>query len=211
MVHIAANGTRVCLNRYRREPEPCEDAQVRAVEALVGGPHPLAVPIEGVAIGHDELPRPHEPEARSWLVPKLRLHLVHHRGQVTVAAQIRTKALDHDLLVGWPEHVASRLALDLEQDVRHGRQAPGGLPDLRRVQGRQQHLGSSDRIELLLDDPDHLAEQQVPERKEAVDAACQPTDVVPSDEQAVRGRFGVLWGLPEAVKDERTGPHGRPG
>src|SRR5262249_61766940 len=80
-----------------------EDAAVRIEHVAVLTLRVGGVDVERVGILHQELPPPHETEARPDLVPELDLDLVEVLREVAVGADLTSHQIGHDLLVGRAE------------------------------------------------------------------------------------------------------------
>ena len=100
---VAADAAGVRLHGPEVQAAALEDAAVGRVHDLVGLGQGVVVQVEGVGVLHQELARPHDPEARADLVAELGLDLVEVDRELLVAAQLVARQVGDDLLVGRAE------------------------------------------------------------------------------------------------------------
>ena len=126
-------------------PKRREDPQVGVEDGLVGAPaSPLCPASKEYASAHDQLAGAQQAETRPRLVAELGLDLVHGERQLAVGVDLGADGRRDHLLVGGPEHEASRPG---PSTVMAGR---ASLPNRAArplcshssigLQGRQQHL-----------------------------------------------------------------------
>lgn len=211
VVHVPADRARVRLDRHGLQAQSAIHAQVSLVDALVGDTHVLAVHIERVAVGHDELTGAHQAEPRSRLVTELGLDLVDEGWQAPVAREVRPDGGDDRLLVRRTEHQGAELRIHPHEHVVHGDVATGLLPELHRVQRRKEQLVAARAVELLGHDRADALEDPKAEGQQAPDPTRQRPHVATAYEQTVRGDLGVAWVLPLGGEDEVGGAHGAQG
>ena len=137
----AAHGAGVRLHHQVFQAAAVEDAAVRVVVLVVGDVQPGLVQVEGVGILHEELAHAQQAGLGARLVAKLGLDLVPDLGKLLVAAQLAAGDGGHHLFVRHAQaQVAPEAVLQAEHVVAHDVPAARFLPDLGRVERRQQHL-----------------------------------------------------------------------
>ena len=148
-----AHHARVAIHDSERQAGAAPDALVRVVVRLVLAfePHPVAV--QRVGVLHPKLAQPNQAAARPQLVPELGLHLVHQRRQLAVGVDLAGGVKGDHLLVGHRQHqVALAAVAQPHQGGIDLVPAPGGLPQLGRMDHRQQQLLAADPAHLLVQD-----------------------------------------------------------
>ena len=202
----AAHRSRMRLDRDRLQPAALEDPRVGLIVLLVSGVQPGGVEIERVGVLHDELPHAQQSGFRPRLVAKLGLDLVPDLRQLLVAAQLAPRDRRHHLFVRHAEaQVAVEAVLEPEHVLAHDVPAAGFLPDLGRMQRRQQHLLPADRVHLLAHDRRNLVERTLGKKQVAVNARRQLTNVPGAKQQLVAHGLGLDRILPQRG-DEKFAP-----
>jgi hypothetical protein len=87
--------------------------------------------------------------------------------------------------------------------------AAAALPQLERLDDRQQELLGAGGVHLLTDDLSDLAQHPVPERQPRVDAARHPADEAGADQKPVAVDLGVGRVVPQRAEEQLRHPHGR--
>ena len=119
------------------------------------------------------------------------MHLVPDLWQVAVGEELGGENGEHFLL-GHAEHQVGALAvLELEEVVAHEVISIRLLPDFGRVESREKHLLSANRIHLPTDDPHDFASHPLPERQHGVGAGGQLTDETTPDQQLMAHRLCI--------------------
>ena len=155
VVHVTADGPGAGLDRKDLQVEAPEDPEIRLEDRGIGALHGLLVDIEGVGVGHDQLPGAQQAEPGAGLVTELHLDLVEGERELPVGVDLGADGDGGHLLVGRAEDEASAPSLD-----HHGRQGLGPehgrpptlLPQLERVEDGHQHLLPTGGVQLLADD-----------------------------------------------------------
>ena len=95
-------------------------------------------------------------------------------------------------------------SLEPEHQRAVGRVAAAALPELERLDDREQHLLGAGRVHLLPDDLLDLAQHPVAERQPGVDARRDPADVAGPDEQPVAVDLGVGRVVAQRAQEQRA-------
>ncbi len=140
--------------------------------------------MKGIGVFHDEFAATHQPEARPDFIAKLALDLIQAHRQLPVGAQQICSQGGDDLFMGGAKAELSFLSvLQVEHDpFACGIAGPATtpLPELSRLQLRQQGLEGTGGIHLLTDDGRHLAQNPPHQGQIGVDAGRDATDVASS-------------------------------
>ncbi len=163
--------------------------------------------VEGVRVLHDELAAAEQTEAGTGFVSVLELDLVHVDRQISVGIDLGGHGGGDDFLVGGTEDELPSPTLESEEDVFHGRQPAGRLPQLGRLQHRHQHLLGAGGIHLLADQRLDPLEQLPAEGEVGVDAARMAADVAAADEQLMGDGLGVAGRIAQSAKEEPGQTH----
>jgi len=168
------------------QPAAGIDAAIGVVVQAVARVQAVPVDIERVRVLHGELAHPQQARLGPGLVAELRLDLVPDLGKLPVGAQLVAGDGGEDLLVGHAQaHVAAPAVLEAEHVVAHDLPAAGGLPDLRRVDGREVELLAPDPVHLLADDLPDAKQGALGQRQVGVDARRQLADESAAQQQDV--------------------------
>ena len=147
------------LHRNRLQSAALEDAGVRLVMLLVSRIEPGRIDIERVGVLHDELPHAQQPGFRTRLIAKFRLDLIPDLRQLFIAAQLPSRYDGDDFLMRHAQaEIAIEAVLEAEHILPHHIPAARFLPDLRRMQRRQQHLLTADPVHLFAHNSDDLVQ-----------------------------------------------------
>ena len=106
--------------------------------------------------------------------------------------------------------VALEAVLQAEHVVAHDVPAARLLPDLRRMQRRQQHLLPADRVHLFAHDLLDLQERALRQKQVAIDARGQLADVARAQQQLMAGDLG-FGGVLAQGRDKKLAPEHRRG
>ena len=211
VVHVAADRAGRRLDRHHVEAESLEDPEIGVEHRQIGGPHPVRVGVEGVGVGHDQLASTEQAEAGPRLVAELDLDLVHGDRQLAVGVDLRADRNGHHLLVGGSEHEGPAAGLDGHRGQRvvaEQRGAPALLPQLDRVQRRQEQLLTAGSVELLADHRLDPRQHPRPERQEGVDPRGETPDVAAAHQQSMARDLRVGRCLAKGPEQEARHPHG---
>ena len=122
-------------HRDRLEPHAREGPQIGDEHPVVGMPGAGLVEVERIGVLHEELPRPHGAEPRSYLVPEFPLDVVEVQRQILVRSHIGAKDLgDHLLVGGSVEEIAPVPILDAQHFLAVVLVASAFAPQFRRLQ-----------------------------------------------------------------------------
>ena len=208
MVDVAADLARLRLDGTERETAPFEHAVVRLVHLSVALAQAVDVGVEGVRVLHQELAAAQQPEAWPQLVAVLPVDLVQVHRQVAVRRELLGDDRRDDLFGRGRQAEAGLLAIEeAEHERAVGRVATGPLPELERLQDRQQGLLRAGPIHLLAHDLLDLAQHPVSEREPRVDPGRDPADVSGADEQPVAVDLGIGRIVTQRAQEEGRHPH----
>jgi hypothetical protein len=130
---------------------------------------------------------------RPAFVPELGLELVPDLRQLPVRVQLKRQG-GEDFLVRHAKGEVGPLAVaQPEHLLAHDLPPAAALPDLGRVQARQQELLGADPLHLLADDLDDLRPDPDTERQERVVAGHQLPDETRSEQKTVARSVGLRW------------------
>ena len=87
--------------------------------------------------------------------------------------------------------VAAEAVLQAEHVVAHDVPAAGFLPDLGRIQRRQEHLLAADGVHLLAHDLLDLQQRALRQKQVVVDSGRELADVAGAQQQLVAGDLGL--------------------
>ena len=119
-----------------------------------------------------------KPGLRPRFIAKLGLNLIPDLRQLLVAAQFAARNERHHLFVRHTQaEIAAKAVLQAEHVVAHDVPAARFLPDLRRVQRRQQHLLAADRVHLLAHNLLNFQQRALRQQQIIVDARGQLANV----------------------------------
>ena len=153
VAEVAADRPRGGLHRHRLDAHALEGAQISQQLRVIAHPRPGLVEVEAVGVLHQELAAAHDAEARADLVAELPLDVVERARQVAVALHVVADERGQHFLVGRAvEHLAVVAVLDPQHLRPVGVVAAALPPQVRRLDGRHQHLDGAGAVLLLADD-----------------------------------------------------------
>ncbi len=203
VVDVAADLAGLGLDGSEGQPAPLEDAVVGVVHQLVARLQSLDVGVEGVGVLHEELPAAQEAETGPQLVAVLPVDLVEVDRQVAVAA-VLARHRDRDDLLGRRRQGEARLLAvgETEHERPVGLVPARPLPQLERLDDRQQELLGAGGVHLLPDDLLDPAQDPVAQRQPGVDPGRHLADVAGPDQQPVAVDLGVGRVVPERPQEQ---------
>jgi hypothetical protein len=187
-----AHHAHVGRHRDHRQAAAAEDLEVRAVDPVVLLVQPGFVPVEGVPVFHRELAHPQQAATRARVVAELELDLVHEARQLSPGLHLAGRQRGHNLFVGQGQDVRPSPAI-----VEAGQLGPDGvvtaapLPELGRVDERQQELGAADGVHLL---PQHVLDSLLDthsQRQEGEEALAELAHEGTAQKELVAGGLGA--------------------
>ena len=104
--------------------------------------------------------------------------------------------------------VAAEAIFQPEQIVAHDVPASGFLPELRRIQRRQQHFLAADGVHFLAHDPRDLEQRALRQKQVAVNARGQLPDVAGAQQQLMAHHLGFGRVLAQGGNEEFAPKHG---
>ena len=206
--HVASHHAHIAEHGGHRQPGSGRDPQVRPEVSPVGALEPGLVPVQGVAVLHQELPGANQAAAGPRLIAKLGLDLEHDPGQVPVGGDLRGGQIRHHLLMGHRQsHVPTAAVLEAHQRLVHLLPSPAALPELAGMYHRHGQLLASDRRDLFPQDPLDLLLGTQAQRQVAEDPRRQLLHVAPSQQKLVGDQLVRGCGA-QGVAEELADPHG---
>ena len=204
----APDGARVRLHHPEVEARAGEDAPVGVAHRLVAPAARRLVEVEGVGVLHDELARPHDPEAGPDLIPELGLDLVEVEGKLAVAADLPADDVGDDLLVGWAHAEVALVPVAKAQQLRPEVVPAARLhPQLRGLHRGHEDLLGPRPVHLLADDVLDLAQHPETEREPGVEPGREPAHEAGPDHEPVAHDLGVGGVFPLRGEQDPGGSH----
>ena len=184
-------------------PQRSKTAVVGVVHQLVAGLQALDVGVEGVGVLHQELAAAQQTEAGSQLVAVLPVDLVHVHRQIAVAAVLVGHRDRDDFFGGRRQGEAGLLAVvEPEHERPVGLVPARPLPQLERLDDRQEQFLGAGVVHLLPDDLLDLAQHPVAEREPGIDPGRNLADEPGPHQEAVAVDFRVGRVIPEGSQEE---------
>jgi hypothetical protein len=198
MREAAADRPAVGLDRPELHAEAAEDPLVGLEHPPVLSVRVRIVHMERVAVLHDELAAPHQPEARADLIAELVLDLKQVDRQLLVALDDLADDIGDDFLVSGSEAEIGALAiLEAQQLLAVHLPAAALLPQFGGLNGGHQQLLTAVARELFADDVLEFADAAQRQRQVVVNAggdflnhAATHHELL-ADDVGVPGRFAV--------------------
>ena len=193
----SADASGVRLHRPEVQTAARENQVVRLEHLPVTDLGPRLIRIETVGVLHAEFPAAHHPEPRPYLVAKLGLDLVEISRELPVCLDPVADQIGNHLLMGRPETVFPVMAIaKAQQFLAVMDPAVRFLPELGRLNHRQEHLLGPGPVHLLADNLLDLADHPVSQGEIGIDPAGQFPNHACPDHELMTGKFRIGRDLP---------------
>ncbi len=164
--------------------------------------------MERVGVLHQEFARTHHAEARADLIAEFGLDLIEIQRQLLVAVDFLAREFSGGLFGGRAVAELLLLAvLDLEQLAAELFPTAGGIPQLARLDGGEQHFHCASTVHLFTHDGFDLAQYAQAQRRPGVQPGGQLADHARAQHQTVADQLGVGRGFLGGVQVELGKTH----